>query len=143
MPSPVCVDTSLTVKLALPEPFSDRVRQLWTRWDEQGVERYAPSLWGYEVTSVVRKYGRRGLLTPEEETAALDLLLGLPVQMVDMSGWHRQAWAMARELGLTVTYDAHYLLLAQVLGLTFWTGDRRLYHAVHGKLDFVRWIGEP
>ncbi len=142
MPSPICVDASLVVKLVFPEEYADRARALWAEWDRQGVERFAPALWGYEVASVVRKYGYRGLLTPEEEDQALRLLLGLPVQLVDMSALHRHAWALARELGMPVTYDAHYLLLAQALGAEFWTGDRRLYNQVRGRLDYVRWLGE-
>ncbi len=142
MNSRVCVDASLTVKLALPEQNSDLARALWAEWERQGVERVAPTLWGYEVASVVRKYGRRGMLTPDEEAEALDLLLNLPVRVVDMWPYHRDAWRLARDLDMTVAYDAHYLVLARELGVEFWTGDRRLYEAVKDRFDWVRWIGE-
>ncbi len=142
MSLPVCVDASLTVKLVLPEQDSDLARSLWAEWERQGVECIVPSLWGYEVASVVRKHGRRGTLTPQEEADVLNLLLNLPVRVVDMWPRHRDAWQLARDLDMTVTYDAHYLLLAQELGIAFWTGDKRLYNAVRGKLDYVRWIGE-
>ncbi len=142
MPSPVCVDASLAVKLVLPEAYADQVWALWTKWEREGVERFAPTLWGYEVASVVRKYGHRGLLTPEEEHEALRLLLGLSIQLVDMASLHQDAWSLARELGMPVAYDAHYLLLAQILGAELWTGDRRLYNQVRGKLDYVKWIGD-
>ena len=142
MSTPVCVDASFAVKLVLPEEHADRVRALWEEWDRQGVERFAPALWGYEVASVVRKYGHRGLLTSEEEDEALRLLLGLPIHLVDMSALHQNAWALARDLGMPVTYDAHYVLLAQVLGAELWTGDRRLYRQTQPRLDYVRWVGE-
>ena len=143
MPLPVCVDASLTVKLVLPEQDSDQARALWIEWERNGVERFVPTLWGYEVASVVRKHGRRGTLAPQDEEAALDLLLNLPVQVVDMWPYHREAWRLARDLGMTVTYDAHYLLLAQALGIEFWTGDKRLYEAVKDRFGWVRWISRP
>ncbi len=142
MNSRVCVDASLVVKLALTEPHSAEARALWAEWDRRGVARVAPTLWGYEVASVVRKYGQRGTLTPDEEAEALDLLLNLPVQVVDMWPYHREAWALARDLDMTVAYDAHYLLLAQALSVEFWTGDKRLWNAVRGRFGWVRWIGE-
>ena len=54
---PVCVDASFAVKLVLPEEHADRARDLWAEWERQKRERFAPALWGYEVASVVRKYG--------------------------------------------------------------------------------------
>ena len=139
---PVCVDASLMVKLALPEQDSGLVRNLWAEWERRAVPRLVPTLWGYEVASVIRKHGQRGTLSPQHEGEALDYLLSLPVQVVDMWGRHRDAWRLARDLGLTATYDAHYLLLARELGVEFWTGDRRLYNSVKGTLRWVRWIGE-
>ena len=139
---PVCVDASLTVKLVLPEQDSDLVRALWAEWERNGVERVVPTLWGYEVASVIRKHGRRGAVSPEEEEAVLDLLLNLPVRVVDMWPYHRDAWRLALDLGMTVTYDAHYLLLAQALGVEFWTGDKRLWNRVRDRFGWVRWIGE-
>ncbi len=141
MPTPICVDASFVVKLVLPEEHADKVRALWAAWERQGVERYAPALWGYEVASVVRKYGHRGLLTAQEEAEALRLLLELPIHLVDMSALHQNALHLAQDLGMPVTYDAHYLLLAQLLGAELWTGDGRLYHQTQGKLDYIRWVG--
>lgn len=91
MPSSVCIDASLAVKLVLPEEHADRARALWMEWVRQGTECFAPVLWGYEVASVVRKYGHRGSLTPEEKDEALRLLLGSSIQIVDMSTLHRNA----------------------------------------------------
>ena len=142
MPLPVCVDASLTVKLVLTEPYSEEARALWAEWERNRVERLVPTLWGYEVASVIRKHGRRGTLSPQDEEAALGLLLGLPVQVVDMWPYHRDAWRLARDLDMTVAYDAHYLLLAMELGVEFWTGDKRLWNRVRERFGWVRWIGE-
>ena len=86
MPLPVCVDASLTVKLVLVEPYSEEARSLWAEWERQGVERVVPTLWGYEVASVIRKHGQRGTVSPEDEEAALGLLLNLPLLPTLISG---------------------------------------------------------
>lgn len=106
------------------------------------MERVVPSLWGYEVAPVVCKREQRDDLTPQDEAEALYLLLNLPVVVVDMWPYHRDAWRLACDPGMTVPYDAHYLLLAQALGVEFWTGDKRLYKAVRERFGWVHWIGE-
>ena len=39
-------------------------------------------------------------------------------------------------------YDSHYLALAAILGLEFWTGDERLYNTVKHRLPWVKWLGD-
>jgi predicted nucleic acid-binding protein len=39
------------------------------------------------------------------------------------------------------TYDAHYLALAENLNCPFWTGDERLFNAVHSDFSDVFWLG--
>ena len=45
------------------------------------------------------------------------------------------------ELGLPATYDAQYVVLAEEVGASFWTADKRLFNATAGGRPFVRWIG--
>lgn len=42
---------------------------------------------------------------------------------------------------LTRTYDALYVVLAQLLGLELWTDDRALINTLAGAAPWVRWIG--
>jgi predicted nucleic acid-binding protein len=39
-------------------------------------------------------------------------------------------------------YDTAYLALAQLRNCEFWTADKRLFNAVSGELDWVRWLGD-
>ncbi len=50
----VCVDSSLVLKLAVPEEDSQRAQEKWERWAQQETEVVAPPLLWYEVTSVLR-----------------------------------------------------------------------------------------
>ena len=51
------------------------------------------------------------------------------------------AYRLARTYQRSV-YDSLYLTAAHTRNIDFWTGDRRLYHAVKDRLPFVRWIGD-
>ncbi|MCU0571091.1 MAG: type II toxin-antitoxin system VapC family toxin [Oculatellaceae cyanobacterium Prado106] len=49
---------------------------------------------------------------------------------------------MAQELGLSATYDAHYLALTERLNAEFWTCDRRLFNTVQARLPWVHLVME-
>jgi predicted nucleic acid-binding protein len=137
----ICADAGIALKLVLPEHDSLLARTLWAGWEAQQAVVIAPSLWAYEVVSVIRNRVHRGLLPPELEEAALDVLLRLPVQFVGSEGLHRRAWELARRFDRPAAYDAHYLAVAELAGCTFWTADERLFNAVRAEFNWVHWLG--
>jgi len=137
MVSLICADASLALKLVLNEPDSTVARTLWDEWRTQQAIVIAPTLWAYEVSSVVRNRTHRGLLPPEEEAGAFTALHLLPVQLLRPDGLHQRAWEFARHFDRPAAYDAHYLALAEMAGCPFWTADERLYDRVHAELDWV------
>lgn len=138
----VCADAGLALKLVLPEPDSDLARALWERWKAERVLVIAPTLWGYEVVSVIRNRAHRGQLPAEMEEEALAVLQGLPVHLMAPAGLHRRGWELARQFDRPAAYEAHYLALAEMAGCAFWTADERLVNAVRGELDWVHWLGD-
>lgn len=141
MKSLVCVDASLALAQVLSEPHSALADALWAEWNRQGIKVIAPLLWGYEVTSVIRKNTFRRLLAVEAEERALNAVHRLPVDLWQPPGLHQHAWELARRFNRPAAYDAHYLALAEMSGCPFWTGDERLYNAVHNELPWVYWLG--
>lgn len=141
MPSSVCVDAGILVKVLIQEPDSDRARALWQMWDDNGVERVAPTLFMYEVVSVFRNQVWRGILTPDEGNAALALIESAPVTLLDPPGLSRRAWELAQRFNRPTAYDSYYLALAEMQSCEFWTGDERLFNAVRSQLPWVRWLG--
>ena len=137
----VCADASLALKLVFNERDSSQARALWEEWKIQQTTIIAPSLWGYEVTSVIRNRTHRGQLAPEMEEAALAIVHQLPVHLVEMTGLHRRAWELARHFDRPAAYDAHYLALAEMASCPFWTADEHLFNRVCRELDWVRWLG--
>jgi predicted nucleic acid-binding protein len=138
----VCSDANLALKLVLHEHDSALVRALWETWHDQDVTVIAPTLWGYEVTSVIRKRVYRGQIPPDMEEESLAAAHQLPVHLLRPAGLHRRAWELARYFDLPASYDAHYLALAEMANCPFWTADKRLVNTVREKLDWVHWLGE-
>lgn len=137
----ICVDAGLSLKLVLPEPDSPLARALWDEWREQRVTIVAPSLWAYETTSVIRNRTYRGLLSPDLEESALDVLQRLPIQLRRPDNLHRRAWELARRFNRPAAYDMHYVALAEMLACPFWTADERLFNAVRAEISAVHWLG--
>lgn len=140
MNSQVCVDASLVLKLILVEADSAIAHQLWNTWIEAGVDVIAPPLFAFEGTSVLCSKVYRGLIPPQEADLMFTALHLLGVRLVYPEGLHKRAWELARRFNRPQAYDSHYLALAEMLNLEFWTADERLYNAVKDVLPWVRYL---
>ena len=137
------VDANVALALVLPLPYSAHAEQLWSTWQQRGEVVYAPTLWGYEVTSALRKAIALANLPTAHAERSLETLLALGVELIPPTvDLHRAALRWAERLQQTVAYDAHYLALAEALGCPFWTADQRLSEAAREHAPWVRWIGE-
>ena len=89
-------------------------------------EIWAPDLVDVEAMSSLRRRWRAGMLTTDQLEQAVDDLRMLPIVRRPMIDLMRRAF----ELRDNVTpYDAAYVALAEGLGCTLVTGDRRLANA--------------
>ena len=140
----VVVDTSIAIKWVLQESDSDIAETMLIEWSSNGVVILAPALLTYEVTNALYKKARKGEITFETAKEALTkvLLSGVALNFSQDSNLGRRAIELARQFGLTATYDAHYLALAEREGCELWTADKRMWNSIRGKLTWVRWIGD-
>jgi predicted nucleic acid-binding protein len=65
----------------------------------------------------------------------------LPIALFADADLHLEALSVAGRFGLKASYDAHYLALADRLGVEFWTADRRLANTISSSLPWVRFVG--
>lgn len=137
----ICVDSNLTLKLALKERDSTLALNLWEEWDAQQATVIAPYLWAYEVTSVIRNQIHRKRISPELGLKAFTAMHQLPMQLMQPDGLHQYAWKLAQHFNRPTAYDSHYLALAEMVGCPFWTADERLFNAVQSELVWVYWLG--
>lgn len=135
----VVVDTSIVIKWIIDEPDSDTATALLARWISNGAVIIAPALLAYEIANVLYQRLRKNLITIDEAEQLLTYVLLKAVEL-DTTQNHAlnvRAIRLSHQFSLPAVYDAHYLALAEREGCEYWTADRRLLNALHGKLDWV------
>ena len=140
----VVIDAGVGVCSALDVPLSEATGRAWNEWRQVKAEIYAPQLWRYEVTSVIRKALALGDLEADEAQDGLDTALALEVALVAADDeLCRSAFRWAARLRQNAAYDGFYLALAERLGANFWTTDKRLVNATRqAGVAWAHWIGE-
>ena len=140
----VILDANIVVALFLPLPFSAHAREHIVVWDRTGLELLAPTLFEYEINSVLHHAATTGLLAYREAKKAMQDAQALAVKCVPPSPQlHDRAWYWADRLNQSKTYDAQYVALADLERADFWTADRRLANgARQAGAGWVHWIGE-
>lgn len=139
-PSEVCVDANLVIGYAGIRKTA-AAAELWKRWVRERPTMHAPVLLRYEVINGIHRMRAAGLLTTEDSGRALTRAFRLPIVLHNDDALHLRAFQLAHDHRLPATYDAHYLALAERLGVDFWTTDARLAKAVEERLPWVRLVG--
>ncbi len=137
----IIIDASVAVKWPITEPYTIEARALRDYALRQAIPLIAPALFGYEVTSVLKRKVSEGLLTLADAQLALTGILAivqlrpfsrpLALRVLEISDLVRQRLA----------YDAQYVAFAQQLGCDFWTADKNFYDDARTAFPQVQWIG--
>lgn len=83
----------------------------------------APDIIDLEVLSVLRRMSHAGSLDPVRASEAVEDLRHFPLTRVSHVALTTRCWELRENL---TPYDAVYVALAEVMGATLLTGDRRL-----------------
>jgi predicted nucleic acid-binding protein len=114
------LDASAVVELLLGTELG---RAVAARVSDPAADLSAPHLLDVEVAQALRRYARDRLLTPREAAAALDDLRALDIERHGHEALLDRVWALRDNL---TAYDAVYVALAEALGTTLITCDRKL-----------------
>jgi len=126
----IVLDANLIASLAIPLPYSEAATAQLLAWKRQGVALFAPSLWSYEVSTVLRKAVVMGYLPASQLDAVLAQIWGINIQEISANlELYQKTLTWAERLGHSKTYDSAYLATAESLQAAFWTADRRLARA--------------
>lgn len=137
----IIIDASVAVKWPIVEPYTTEARALRDQGLRQTVPLIAPALFGYEVTSVLKRKVSERLFTHADAQLALTGILAI-VQLRHFSrSLALRALEIADLVGQKLAYDTQYVALAQQLKCDFWTADKRFYDEAHAAFPQVRWIG--
>lgn len=140
--SPICVDANVVLRFVLSEVYAERIAELWATWRSNRRPVAAPTLFHYEICSVLHRYCLAGKIAAAKASETLEAVYGLGITLHGDANLHRHALLLAGRFALPAAYDAHYVALAERLGAELWTADRRLAQAVSAALPWVHYIGE-
>jgi predicted nucleic acid-binding protein len=137
--SETCLDSNVLVRSVDDEPHPE-IKKLWREWLRDRVMLHAPALLRYEVVNALYQQQRAGKLGAAEVSHALATALSRPIILHNDDELHLRALQLAANYALPVTYDAHYLALAERMGVELWTTDAKLVRAVEDQLAWVRLV---
>jgi predicted nucleic acid-binding protein len=138
----VVADCSVVVKWKiLTEDHAAAAEALLGDWEQHVVDVLVPNHYPSEVISAFLRASRRGRLTTDEAREAIRDLLALPFVLCDVTALADRAFTIAHQRQQRA-YDCLYVALAEREGSELWTGDERLYNALHAQYPFVRWIAD-
>lgn len=146
VPTPVVIDANVLLAFYLPaEPYKAQALVLLGDATAGLVKLVTPTLTHYEVLNAlsraVRGLKRGQELSLEEAQEILTAMNALKLEERGVKNLEEQILEITRAHQRTA-YDAAYLALAEREGAPLITGDKRLYNAVKGKLQSVRWVGD-
>ena len=98
----------------------------WAADAVRGADLAAPSLVGFETANIVRRHELAGLISPDQAAQAHTDLLDLAIEHWPLELLAARAWQLRLNLSI---YDASYVALAELLGATLVTLDRRIGRA--------------
>ena len=130
MTRPLVVDASALIAVLL-DP-SDAAGQVGALLASRPL--HAPAILPFEVANVLRRHRAAGIVDPSEAAAAHRLMVRLPVEYWPYEVLADRVWALT---GALTAYDAAYVALAELLGATLVTADRRLARVPGLRCDVV------
>ena len=98
----------------------------WVTAAVDGADLAAPSLVGFETANIIRRHELAGLISPDQAAQAHADLLDLAIEHWPHELLATRAWQLRLNLSI---YDASYVALAELLGSTLVTLDRRIGNA--------------
>jgi predicted nucleic acid-binding protein len=142
----VVVDASVALKWVLFEEFNDQARGLY----EAALHAHRPLLvpphFFSEVTSALYQRTRTREparhLTEDEAHEAFTRFSRFHVQTTEPENLYERAFLFARDNRLPSLYDSLYVVLAQMMEVTLWTADQRLFTTASPVAPWVHWIGD-
>jgi predicted nucleic acid-binding protein len=138
----IVIDASVALKWRLrDEEATNQADALLDHFLAGKLGLLTPTLFDYEITNALKVAVTKGRLTESEAIAAIVDFQAFNIKPYNFQEIQTLTFQLAYQHQRSA-YDSAYLALAQLKGLWFYTGDKRLFNAVTGTLNWVKWIGD-
>ena len=136
----VVLDAGAGYALCVEATASEILRAEWAAGTKRGIRLFAPTIWRYELTSIITKAIHFQQMSERLARRTLQLAGALDIQLVYPDDQLvTQAFDWTLRLKRAAAYDSFYLALAQRLDCELWTVDRKLARAA--SVTWVRYVG--
>lgn len=134
------LDAGVGYRLITFNPEQATLRAMVFAQIEAGCRLVAPTLWLYEITSILTKAVFFQQLTRVQAEEAIALSRSYPLELIEPNDeLTRAAFQWTLKLKRAATYDSFYLALAEQFACELWTYAQRLANAV--QQPWVRYLG--
>jgi len=138
----VYLDASVILKWYLTDKtYGQKALDLLYSYIAKELNILSPSLLEYEVINGLLIAQRRGRVKEEKILTAIEGFFDLEIELKDLSHFYPKELHYCNVYHRSV-YNASYLALAEVGGVSLITGDEGLYRAVKSDLKWVKWLGD-
>jgi predicted nucleic acid-binding protein len=139
------VDASVILKWSLRDAAEGHLKEadaLWEAFLSYAIDLIAPCYARYEVANGLHVACRQKRISVDAAAERLGWFLRTPIaDTEDDDSLLRDALHVSDRLSI-VFYDAIYVALAERLGYSFVSADRRLYDRIAAKVPFVTFISD-
>jgi predicted nucleic acid-binding protein len=138
----VVIDASVALKCRLrDEEATQQADALLADFLASKLQLLTPTLFDYEIANALRMAVTRQRLSEPDAATALADFAQYAIVRCDFSSIASRTFHLSGQHQRSA-YDSAYMALAQVQGIWFFTGDKRLFNAVGQALSWVKWLGE-
>ena len=136
------LDASVILKWYLSdEEYGQNALNLLHGFITKELNILSPSLLEYEVINGLTIAQKRGRIKEEKILTAIEGFFDLEINLRDLSHFYPKVLNYCKAYTCSV-YDASYLALAEVEGISLITADEGLYRGVKSDLMWVKWLGD-
>lgn len=137
----IILDASVALKWRLDdEEHVQKAQKILEDFSEGKINLVVPELFFIEVANGLKVAVKRGRIGEDRAREFVELLLKLELCTIETADILLNALDIAFRYDRAV-YDCIYLAAAEKLGCEIYTGDKKLYNALKGKVDYLKWIG--